>query len=72
MGYSRVNHLRTVLVIQEIVETYKKKGVSQKWVYDNIIDKPEYPVNITYATFRRYMCINAKLELTKINEHEEN
>lgn len=72
MGYNNINHLKTVLSVQQLVRTHKKRGVSQKWVFDNIIDQPDYPVNITYGTFRKWMCINAKAELSKLIEYEEN
>ncbi len=71
MGYNRINYLKTVLSIQKLVQHYKKKGVSQKWVFDNVINQPEYPVNITYATFRKYMCVNAKADLNKLTTNEK-
>lgn len=66
MAYSRINYLKTVIDIQNIVEQHRRKGVSQKWVYDNVINAPESTYHITYATFKKYMCVNAKFEIKKI------
>lgn len=68
MAYYRINFLKTVIDIQEIVSNYKHKGVSQKWVYDNVIDAPGSHFHITYCTFRKYMTINAKAELKKLEQ----
>jgi hypothetical protein len=62
------NFLRRVIWVQDIVIQYRKKGVSDKWVYYNVIENT--PPFISYETFRKYMCINAKAELKELkNEY---
>lgn len=51
------------LEIQRIVLEHKRKGTYQKWVYDNLIRDRYF---ISYATFNRYLCINAKKELKEL------
>lgn len=71
MAYCRTNFLKTVIAVQQLVQLHKRKGVSQKWVFDHIIDTVEYPLNISYGTFRKYMCINAKHELKQITNEKD-
>lgn len=65
MGYNKVNLLKRILEIQEIVLKYKKKGIFQKWVYENIIKDYYF---ISYSTFNRYLTINAKRELKELGQ----
>lgn len=63
MAYNNENLLIKILRIQSIVMEHKKKGCTQKWIYENII-KPQF--FISYPTYNRYLAINAKSELKKI------
>ncbi len=63
MAYNNENLLIKILSIQSIVMEHKKKGCTQKWIYENII-KPQF--FISYPTYNRYLAINAKSELKKI------
>ena len=56
----RKNYLQTIVDIQNIVLEHKGRGVTQKWVFDNIINTPDSPYHLGYTTFCRYMTINAK------------
>lgn len=67
MAYSKKYLLTKIVEIQEIVLTEKKRGVTQKWVYENRI-KNHY--HISYPTFNNYLAINAKYELEKLNRAE--
>lgn len=68
MAYTRINYLKTIVDIQSIVMEYKTKGCMQKWVYDNVINIPGSGYHISYSTFKKYMTVNAKLELKRITE----
>ncbi|WP_370860935.1 hypothetical protein [Parabacteroides faecis] len=60
MGYDNSNLLSKIAKIQSIVLENKKKGLSQKWIYENQIKDQFY---ISYSSFNRYLGINAKAEL---------
>lgn len=63
MAYNRANILHKILDIQRIVLEQKKKGVSQEWVYLNLI----YPAyRISRTTFYTYLGCNAKAEIKKL------
>ena len=64
MAYNRENILQRMVDIQDIVnESKRKKGSSQKWVYENII-YPQY--RISYDCFNKYISYPAKMELKKL------
>lgn len=63
------NYLKRVVYVQDLVLRYKKKGVSAKWVYDNVVYN--MPPFISYETFRKYMCMNAKKELLVLNKNKK-
>lgn len=65
MSSNKTNLLRKILEIQRIVLDHKKKGTYQKWVYDNLIRDRYF---ISYATFNRYLTINAKKELKELGQ----
>lgn len=67
MAYNRRNFLIRVIEIQNIVLEEKKKGVSQIWIYENII----YPqFKISNSTFNNYLGIPARKELKKLNKRK--
>lgn len=64
MAYNKLNMLQKVLEIQAIVLKEKKRGgVSQKWIYENLIKDRFY---ISYPTFNKYLAMNAKREMNKL------
>lgn len=64
MAYNNRNLLIRVIAIQELVLAGQKKGVTQKWIYDNEV-YPRY--FISYSTFNNYLAINAKRELEMLD-----
>jgi hypothetical protein len=63
MAYNNQYLLERIVEVQNIVLEHTQKGVSQIWVYRNVI----YPrFMISESTFKRYMAINAKKELKKV------
>lgn len=67
MAYNRRNFLELVIEIQKIVKEEKAHGKTQKWIYYNLINKR---FHISRSTFNNYMCINARRELSKLDEKE--
>lgn len=67
MGYNRRNILRRIVEIQNITLEHTRRGVSQKWVYENVIFPRFY---LSSATYYNYLGINARAELKKIEEAE--
>ncbi len=63
MAYNRKYFLEKVIIIQQIVIENKKKGCTQKWIYNNLIVDA---YKISYSTFNNYLSINAKYELQKL------
>lgn len=62
------NFLKKVIFVQDIVIQHKRSGATAKWVYENVIK--DMPPFISYETFRKYMCINAKAKLTALKNSE--
>ena len=67
MAYNKKYLLKRIVEIQEIVLAEKDRGRSQTWVYQNMIAEKYL---ISEGTFNRYMGINAKEELRKLEEQE--
>ncbi len=68
MAYNRRNILKRIVDIQNTVLEHTCKGVSQEWVFNNII-APNY--HISRSTFYSYLSVNAKMELRKIEKIEK-
>lgn len=68
MAYTRENLLKKIVAVQEIVLEAKKKGISQKYVYDNQIKDSFF---IGPATFNKYLAMNAKKELELIEKRKK-
>lgn len=67
MGYNKRNILERVILIQNVTLEHTKKGVSQVWVYNNII----YPrFMISYSCYNKYLSRNAKAELKELIERQ--
>lgn len=67
MSYNRKNLLQRKIDIQNITLEHTQKGVTQEWVYENMI-WPAY--RISRRTYYAYLGENAKAALRKI-EHVE-
>lgn len=66
MGYNR-NTLTKIIEVQDLTLEHTRRGISQKWVYNEII-KPRY--FMSERTFYRYLSLNAKCILKKLNHFE--
>lgn len=64
MAYNSRNHLLKIIEIQNIVLDEKKRGVTQKRVYDTIIRDR---FHISERTFDNYLGRNAKRELSLLD-----
>lgn len=67
MGYNREDFLKRIIEVQNITLEHTKRGVSQKWIYQNII-YPRFMISI--ATYYNYLAYNAKQELKTINKQK--
>lgn len=66
MAYNRINLLGRIIEIQEITLCEKRRGATQKWIFENHIC-PRYHISI--ATFNRYLATPAKKQLKDL-QHE--
>lgn len=64
MAYNRRNYLLRVCKVQDITLEHTKRGVTQKWVFDNLIRDKFF---ISFSTYCSYLGINAKRELAKMD-----
>lgn len=69
MAYNRKNLLSKIIEIQQTTLEHKKKGSTQKWIYENVI---EQKYCICQATYNNYLATNAKKELNDMEraKHE--
>jgi len=68
MAYSQKNKLKRIIDIQNVVIEETSKGVTQEWIYKNIIE-PHY--RISRACFYSYLNTNAKAMLRKMEAEEK-
>lgn len=68
MSYSNKNLLKRIVDIQNITLEYKKKGVTQKWIYENVIT-PKY--HISRTTYYNYLASEAKKFLRQMEENQK-
>lgn len=64
MAYTRKNKLTLIIDIQTLTLEHTKKGVTQEWVYKNLIF-PQY--RISRSSFYSYLGCNAKQELRRLS-----
>lgn len=69
MAYNQRNLLKKVKEIQEIYLRYHQEGVTAVFIYDTYV-KDRY--HISQRTFEKYLGINVKLELKKLDDAENN
>ncbi len=63
MGINKKKFLKRVVEVQNIVLTCRNKGITQKWIFENVI----YPrFLISYSTFNKYLARPAKRELRQL------
>lgn len=63
MAYNRKNKLQLIVDIQTVTLEHTRRGVTQRWVYDNVI----YPTyRISRATYYSYLAVPAKKQLKDI------
>jgi hypothetical protein len=67
MAYNKRNLLTRIIKIQLITLEHTQRGTTQVWVYRNIIRSQ---FMLSERTFKKYMCINAKAELKKLESNE--
>lgn len=60
MAYNNRNILQKMIRVQDIVLEQKRRGVSQLYVYENLIRDQYF---ISYSTFNRWLAYPAKQEL---------
>lgn len=60
--------MNRVIKVQDIVLEHKARGITQQWVYDNIIS-PTFGISI--GTYYTYLACNAKAELKKLEQKEQ-
>jgi hypothetical protein len=65
MAYSSRYLLERIIEIQNIVIREKRRGASQKCIYNKYI-RDTYHISI--STYNNYMCRNARRELASINK----
>jgi hypothetical protein len=63
------NHLKKVVRVQNITLEYTQKGVTQAWVYKNIIQPNFF---ISERTYARYLAKPAKKQLKELLKKEQN
>ena len=68
MAYNRENYLKRIIEIQEIVLKHQQRGVTQKWVYGNVIKERFF---ISYSTFNAYLSVPAKAQLKALYAQRE-
>lgn len=68
MAYNKKNYLQRIVEIQNITLEHTRKGITQKWVYVNVI-YPRYLISM--AAYYTYLSTPAKAELRKIREAED-
>ncbi|MDR1155281.1 MAG: hypothetical protein LBL04_11290 [Bacteroidales bacterium] len=68
MAYNRENILTRVVDIQNITWEHTGRGVTQEWVYNNVVF-PKYV--ISKATYYAYLAMPAKRELQLLREKKQ-
>jgi hypothetical protein len=60
MSYNRVNILNKIIEVQELTLSLTRRGVTQEWVYKNLIYPKFY---LSRTTYYKYLSTNAKREM---------
>lgn len=67
MAYNKKNLLKRIIKIQELVKEHTRRGVSQKWVYEEVVCGM---FDISYSTFNNYLARPALRELKRLEKEE--
>lgn len=67
MAYSRKNHLRKVIRVQEIYLRYSDQGCTNEYIFNKLI-RPNF--FISRSTFYEYLATPASKELKQIEAEE--
>ena len=65
MAYNRRNILKRIIDIQTVTLEHTNRGVTQEWVYNNIVF-PNY--RISRSCYYAYLGTNAKAELKRLDD----
>lgn len=65
-GYNKVNKYKLIIKIQELTIEHQQHGANLKWIFENIIEPNFF---ISDRTYSKYLGINAKAELKKIQKN---
>jgi hypothetical protein len=57
MAYNKRNNMQRIIDIQNITLENQQRGVTKKWIFENLIE-PVY--HISERTYSKYLGINAK------------
>lgn len=68
MPYSNENLLKRVVDIQNITLEHKKRGATQKWIFENLI-APRY--HISRTTYYSYLGSEAKKILRELEQKKK-
>lgn len=68
MAYNRRNLLLRAIEVQNITREHTDRGVTQEWVYKNVI----FPrLRISKRTYYTYLCTPAKMEIKKLDSAKQ-
>ncbi len=65
MAYTRENLLLRMIDVQEVTLEHTQKGVTQEWVFNNVV-RPRY--RISRKTYYNYLATPAKRQLKHLRE----
>jgi len=63
MAFNKANFLEKVLAVQTVYLEYSAKGSTDKWIFENLIEKNFF---ISKRTFYNYLTIPASRELKQM------
>lgn len=67
MAYHPNNKLQRIIAIQQITLEHSRRGVTQEWVYQNLI----FPVySISKRTYYNYLATNARRQVRQCQQLE--
>lgn len=69
MSYNQRNLLNKVKEVQDIYRQYSQEGVTAVFIYKTYVKKQYH---ISQRTFEKYLGINVKLELKRLDDAENN
>lgn len=67
MAWARKNETLKIKIIQKIIVEHQKKGVTQQWVYDNIVHPRFF---ISKSTYNNYLGKNINMNVKRFSEQD--